>query len=150
RFHRGRSHTCVGPATRAVAGPHHAFPRFPALKSVTLYRTYPLVPRISYSYGCCAETVRDRSGRRETRLLLPRRLSQDLRAARAWNGRRHRHLSAVQPGDSIQPLSGLPVARELSRVDRQMDRGGGPRAEPDRVALPERRREAERSVDGVR
>ncbi len=53
-------------------------------------------------------------------------------------------------GHQLQPVPGHAVGARLSGVDEHVDRGGGAGAAAGRVALPERRRQAERSVDGAR
>ncbi len=77
--------------------------------------------------------------------LLPRRLPRRAARPRPGIGFGDRDVAALQPGHPLSQLRRRAAARAIPGMDRGLDQGRGARAvEADGLALPERRRQADR------
>ena len=129
-------------AGRVTARPQRCASRF---SSPTLATNVLVSPRRHYGVSVILKPHKILKTGQSREPLLPRRLPRRLQAARAAQRRRHRHLAALQHRDPVQPLPGRAVAGRLPGVDRRVGCGGDARASAGRLAVPERRRQAERS-----
>ena len=95
-----------------------------------------------------AQSSHDARGWRRDPALLPRRLRRAPARHRCRRGFRDGDLPALQPRRVLSQLQRFSASGQLPGVERRVDQSGRPDALAPRIPFPQRRRQAQRPVDG--